>query len=167
MRQPGRTLGEIKITEAGELTRLPVRLSSMVCLPDTTTARTMVASSYANVAKRYTGVSYPNAGTPEATLNKKSATVNSCSHTGTAYHSSTIMTAPIAGPKMRRDPSGKPASTARFFGGKRLPGAGRIRRPEFSRWVFTDLGPGNQKDKLGMWTHCDAGILVPDLCSNR
>lgn len=58
---PGDYAGAITITEQGSVrARIPVRLEVLnFILPDTTTSRTMVATSYEEIARRYTGESYP------------------------------------------------------------------------------------------------------------
>lgn len=57
----GAYAGEITISEQGRVrARIPVRLEVLTfALPDVTTSRTMVATSYEEIARRYTGESYP------------------------------------------------------------------------------------------------------------
>jgi hypothetical protein len=70
---PGTYTGEVVIRENGSITyRVPVALEVLnFTLPDTPSAKTMVATSYSDVAKRYTGVEYPNPATAEDTLTKR------------------------------------------------------------------------------------------------
>jgi hypothetical protein len=53
--------GEITVTEQGQtVLRIPVQLTVLnFALPDKTTSRTMVATSYEEIARRYAGESYP------------------------------------------------------------------------------------------------------------
>ena len=64
--------GEVIIRVAGEVTyRVPVRLDVLnFSLPDVPSAKTMVATSYHDVAQRYTGVTYPNRNSPQDKLTK-------------------------------------------------------------------------------------------------
>ena len=64
--------GEVIIRVAGEVTyRVPVELTVRnFSLPDMPSAKTMVATSYHDVAQRYTGVAYPNPNSPQDKLTK-------------------------------------------------------------------------------------------------
>jgi len=57
----GNYSGEIAVAEQGRVrARIPVRLEVLnFSLPDNTTSQTMVATSYEEIARRYTGESYP------------------------------------------------------------------------------------------------------------
>jgi hypothetical protein len=68
---PGTYTGSVTVTESGATTRvIPVELTVKgFQLPDTPASKTMLVLSYGNVSRRYTGVTYPNAGTAAATLN--------------------------------------------------------------------------------------------------
>ncbi|MEK7690220.1 MAG: glycoside hydrolase domain-containing protein, partial [Bdellovibrionota bacterium] len=155
----GTYTGEIKITEAGELTRsLPVSLVVHgFALPDTTTARTMVASSYANVAKRYTGVSYPNAGTPEATLNKK---VRDRQFLLAHRHRISLIdnndgadswTKDAPRPEWEARLNGSLFSAANAYQGPgESVGTGVFAVGIYGSWTWKSEG------QAGMWTHCDA-----------
>jgi hypothetical protein len=67
---PGVYIGEVVIRQGGsDAYRVPVRLEVLnFALPDMPSSKTMVATSYHDVAKRYTGVEYPNAGSDEDKL---------------------------------------------------------------------------------------------------
>lgn len=69
----GNYSGEITISEQGRVRiRVPVRLQVLdFALPDVTTSRTMVAMSYEEVARRYTGRSYPTAGSHQDALTRQ------------------------------------------------------------------------------------------------
>lgn len=69
----GTYTGEAVIREAEDVKyRIPVRLQVRnFTLPDKPTAKTMVATSYADVAKRYTGSAEPPPGSPEDELTKR------------------------------------------------------------------------------------------------
>ena len=64
--------GEVIIRVAGVVTyRVPVELTVRnFSLPDMPSAKTMVATSYYDVAQRYTGVAYPNPNSPQDKLTK-------------------------------------------------------------------------------------------------
>ena len=64
--------GEVIIRVAGEVTyRVPVELTvHNFSLPDVPSAKTMVATSYHDVAQRYSGVPYPNPNSPQDKLTK-------------------------------------------------------------------------------------------------
>src|SRR4029079_13112356 len=70
---PGEYNGEVVIREGEEIKyRVPVKLQvRSFTLPDQPTAKTMVATSYADVAKRYTGTAEPPPGSPEDELTKR------------------------------------------------------------------------------------------------
>ena len=72
---PGNYDGEITITEQGrQRARIPVRLEVLdFTLPDRTTSRTMVATGYDEVARRYTGESYPGPNSPQDDLTRRVA----------------------------------------------------------------------------------------------
>ena len=61
--------GTVTIIENGSVTRtVPVELTVRnFMLPDMPASKTMLFVGYNNIAKRYTGVSYPNSGTTQAT----------------------------------------------------------------------------------------------------
>ena len=64
--------GEVIIRVAGQVKyRVPVTLNVLnFSLPDVPSAKTMVATSYHDVAQRYTGVTYPNPNSPQDKLTK-------------------------------------------------------------------------------------------------
>jgi hypothetical protein len=64
--------GEVIIRAAGVVEyRMPVELTVRnFTLPDVPSAKTMVATSYHDVAERYTGVAYPNPNSPQDKLTK-------------------------------------------------------------------------------------------------
>jgi hypothetical protein len=64
--------GEVIIRVAGVVTyRVPVRLDVLnFSLPDVPSSKTMVATSYHDVAQRYTGVPYPDRNSPQDKLTK-------------------------------------------------------------------------------------------------
>jgi hypothetical protein len=69
---PGRYLGRIAILEGGvERRKVPVTLDVRdFALPDIPTAKTMIATDYADVARRYTGIKYPNPGSQQDRLTR-------------------------------------------------------------------------------------------------
>ena len=69
---PGIYTGEVLVRVGGAVAyRVPVRLEVLnFALPDMPSSKTMVSTSYHDVAKRYTGVEYPNVGTEEDRLTK-------------------------------------------------------------------------------------------------
>lgn len=72
---PGDYAGTITITEQGRVrARIPVRLEVLnFTLPDATTSLTMVATGYEEIARRYTGQSYPAAGSSQDDLVRRVA----------------------------------------------------------------------------------------------
>jgi hypothetical protein len=70
---PGIYTGEVLVRQGGTVAyRVPVQLEVLnFALPDMPSSKTMLATSYHDVAKRYTGVEYPNPGTTEDTVTKK------------------------------------------------------------------------------------------------
>jgi hypothetical protein len=69
---PGIYTGEVVVRHGGTVAyRVPVRLEVLnFALPDMPSSKTMVSTSYHDVAKRYTGIEYPNVGTKEDRLTK-------------------------------------------------------------------------------------------------
>jgi hypothetical protein len=69
----GTYTGEVLIRENGNITyRVPVAVEVLkFTLPDTPSSKTMVATSFSDVAKRYTGVEYPNSGSDENRVTKR------------------------------------------------------------------------------------------------
>ncbi|MDW6023083.1 DUF4091 domain-containing protein [Mesorhizobium sp. BAC0120] len=67
---PGSYAGKLTVTEEGNVRFVvPVELTVLdFALPDQTTSGTMVATSYEEIARRYTGNAYPNPGTPQDRL---------------------------------------------------------------------------------------------------
>ena len=54
--------------------RIPVRLEVLdIALPDPTTSRTMVATGYDEIARRYTGEAYPAPNSPQDALARQVA----------------------------------------------------------------------------------------------
>lgn len=70
---PGTFKGTVTVSEAGVVTyRVPVELEVRnFTLPDVPASKTMVATSASDIARRYTGVEYPNRGSPEDRLTKR------------------------------------------------------------------------------------------------
>jgi hypothetical protein len=69
----GTYVGKVLIRVNGRVQySVPVRLTVRDFeLPDAPSSKTMIATNYSDVAKRYTGVEYPNPGTPQDALTKR------------------------------------------------------------------------------------------------
>src|SRR4029079_13594235 len=65
--------GQVTVSEDGNVAyTVPVKLSVRTfTLPDTPSAKTMAATNYHDVARRYTGAEYPDPGSREANFAKR------------------------------------------------------------------------------------------------